>query len=60
MDLQHPFDKNLAYYNGTQPLAIQTDASEYRLGNALLQNKRPIAFASKTLTYVETRYANIE
>ena len=41
-------------------LSIQTDASEYGLGAALLQNNRPIAFASKTLTDVETRYANIE
>ena len=50
----------LAYYDGTQPLTIQTDASEYGLGTALLQNNRPIAFASKTLTDVETRCANIE
>ena len=50
----------LAYYNRSQPLSIQTDASEYGLGTALLQNNRPIAFASKTLTDVEMRYANIE
>ena len=50
----------LAYYDRTQPLTIQTDASEYGLGAALLQNNRPIAFASKTLTDMETRYANIE
>ena len=30
------------------------------LGAALLQNNRQIAFASKTLTYIQTRYANIE
>ena len=50
----------LAYYDRTQPLTIQTDTSEYGLGATLLQNNRPIAFASKTLTDVETRYANIE
>ena len=50
----------LAYYDRTQPLTIQTDASEYGLGAELLQNNRPIAFASETLTNVETRYANIE
>ena len=50
----------LAYYDRSQLLGIQTDASEYGLGTALLQNNRPIAFASKTLTDVETRYANIE
>ena len=41
-------------------LEIHTDASEYGLGAALIQDNRPIAFASKTLTDVETRYANIE
>ena len=50
----------LAYYDRTQPLTIQTDASEYGLGTALLQNNRPIASASKTLTDMESRYANIE
>ena len=39
---------------------IQTDASKSRLGAALLQGGRPIAFASKTLTDIESRYANIE
>ena len=50
----------LAYYDHTQPLVLQTDGSEYGLSAALIQNNRPIAFASKTLTNVETRYANIE
>ena len=50
----------LAYYDHTQPLVLQTKASEYGLGAALNQNNRPIAFASKTLTDVETRYTNIE
>ena len=50
----------LAYYDHTQPLILQTNASEYGLGAALLQNNRPIVFASKTLTDVETKYANIE
>ena len=52
--------KTLAYYDRSQPLSIQTDASEYGLGAALLQNNRPIAFACKTLTDMKTRYANIE
>ena len=50
----------LAYYNHTQLLVLQTNASEYGLGTALIQNNRPIAFASKTLTDVETRYKNME
>ena len=50
----------LTYFDSTKPVVIQTDASEYGLGAALLQDGRPIAFASKTLTDIETRYTNIE
>ena len=50
----------LAYYDRTKPVVIQTGASEFRLGAALLQGGWPIAFASKTLTDVESHYANIE
>ena len=50
----------LTYYDRTQPPTLHTDTSEYGLGAALLQNDKPIAFASKTLSNVETRYANIE
>ena len=50
----------LAYYDHTKPVEIHTDASKYGLGAALMQNNRAIAFACKTLTDVETRYANIE
>ena len=49
----------LTYYDHTKPLILQTDASEYGLGAAFIQNNRSIAFASKTHTDVETRYANI-
>ena len=50
----------LTQYDRNLPLTIHTDASEYCLGAALLQNKKPITFASKTLTKVATHYANIE
>ena len=33
----------LAYYDHTQPLVLQTDASEYGLSAALIQNNRPTA-----------------
>ena len=42
------------------PMAIQVDASQVGLGTALLQNGKPIAFASKALTKTEHQYANIE
>ena len=49
-----------AYYDRTQPLTIETDASGYGKDTALVQNNRPITFTSKTLTDVEIRYTNIE
>ena len=47
----------LAYYDKTQPVIVQTNASEYGLGATLIQSGWPITFASKTLTDVETHYA---
>ena len=41
-------------------MTIQVNASQIGLGAALLQNGKPIAFASKALTETECRYANIE
>ena len=51
---------SLAYYDPTLPTVIQVDASGNGLGAVLLQNERPICFASRTLTPAEKRYANIE
>ena len=39
---------------------IQTDASKFGLGTALLQGGQPIAFASETLTDIESHCVNIE
>ena len=50
----------LAYFDQNKPLTIQCDASKNGLGAALLQDNRPIAYASRALTDVETRYAIIE
>ena len=41
-------------------MTIQVDASQVGLDTALLQNGKPVAFASKALTKTECRYANIE
>ena len=41
-------------------MTIQVDASWVGLGAVLLQNGKPIAFASKALTKPKCRYANIE
>ena len=59
--------KILRYYRPELELFIETDVSGKGIGMALLQSEKnersslyPIAFGSKTLTSVETRYANIE
>ena len=36
------------------------DTSEFRLGAALIQGSHPIAFTSKSLTDIETHYANLQ
>ena len=50
----------LKYYNPEDELTIQCDASEKGLGAAVLQKGQPVAFASRTLTDTESRYAQIE
>ena len=52
--------KPLRYYDQRKPVTVQADASQRGLGVCLLQEGQPIAYASKSLTDTETRYANIE
>ena len=52
--------KSLRYYDRRKPVTVQADASQRGLGACLLQDGQPIAYASKSLTDTETRYANIE
>ena len=50
----------LSYYDENKPLLIQSDACKDGLGCVLLQNGKPIAFASRSLTKTEQKYAMIE
>ncbi|XP_052562525.1 uncharacterized protein K02A2.6-like [Culex pipiens pallens] len=50
----------LRYYDPTEPLLIQCDASQQGVGCVLLQDERPVAYASRTLTKTERNYASIE
>ena len=53
-------DTTLRYFDSSFPVTIQVDTSQVGLGAALLQNGKPIAFASKALMETECRYVNIE
>ena len=50
----------LAYYDQSKLVIVQMIASKNGLGAALLQSSWPMTFTSKTLTDVETHYANTE
>ena len=53
-------EDTLSYYQPELPVELHVDASMKGLGAALVQNGRPIAFASKTLDRTQASYANIE
>ena len=50
----------LSYFDPAKETVIQVDASLKGIGAVLLQDGKPIAYASKSLSDAETRYANIE
>ena len=51
---------SLPYYNPDDELIVENDACEYGIGSALMQIDGPIAYASRSLSSVEQRYAQIE
>ena len=50
----------MAHYDDKKPLILNTDASSYGLGACIMQDGRPIGFASRSLSKTESRYAQIE
>eukprot|EP00731_Ephydatia_muelleri_P033072 Em0025g28a len=50
----------LAFYNVKKPVTVSCDVSNFGLGAVLLQENKPIAYASSALTDTEKRYAQIE
>lgn len=50
----------LAYFDPKLETVVQTDASGIGLGAVIIQNERPVAYISRTLTPIEQRYSQIE
>ena len=50
----------LRYYSPREPVTVSVDASGHGLGACLLQSGQPVAYAARTLTPTETRWAQIE
>ena len=50
----------LVYFDRNKETTIQVDASSRGVGAVLLQYSKPVAFAIKSLTETECRYANIQ
>ena len=68
-DYQHAFEEVkeiitssyiLQYYDQKKPVHLETDASLKVLGATLVQEDKPVAFASKALTATQSNYSNIE
>ena len=53
-------DVTLRHYDITHLVEIHVDASLRGLGAALVQDGKPVAYASKALTPTQQWYANIE
>ena len=50
----------LQYYDVKKQVTVQTDASQSGLGCCIMQDGRPVAYASRSMTDCEKNYAQIE
>ena len=50
----------LSYNHPQKETVVEVGASQKGLGACILQDKKPVAFASKTLTPTQSAYSNIE
>ena len=58
--LENSLLEPLRYYDRNKPVILQCDTLLKGLGACILQDSKPIAFTSKSLTDTETRYTNIK
>ncbi|CAC5384579.1 unnamed protein product [Mytilus coruscus] len=50
----------LSFYDVSKPVTVSCDESQCGLGAMLIQDNKPVAYAPRSLTDAESRYANIE
>ena len=50
----------LAFYDVKKPVTLQVDACKTGVGAVLLQDGRPVAYASRSMTTAQLNYAIIE
>jgi hypothetical protein len=50
----------LQFYDANKPAKVQCDSSQYAVAACLMQDDRPIEYASRSLTSTEIGYAQIE
>lgn len=50
----------LSYFDQSKPILLSVDASSTGLGACLLQDNKPVCYASKALTETQINYAQIE
>nr|XP_022314409.1 uncharacterized protein K02A2.6-like [Crassostrea virginica] len=50
----------LTYFNASKPVTVQVDSSQFGLGAVLLQDDKPVEYASRRLTPAERNWAQIE
>ncbi len=51
---------SLKFFDPSKPVTVQVDASQSGLGAVLLQEGKPVVYASKALTSAKQAYAQIE
>lgn len=50
----------LAIYDPQKAVVVQTDSSKDRIGSVLLQDGKPVAYASRCLSKSEQKWTQIE
>jgi hypothetical protein len=52
--------ETLQYFDSNKPVVVQTDASTAGIGATLMQDGKPVAYASRSLTECESKYVPLE